>query len=280
MAKAKATAVSPAGAATGGEAKDAFAAIGGDAVKQSRTGIVSIPGVNLETVRVLIIGTAPLIAHKFSEKAKNMILAKHTGQAVEGRKRKDPVANFNGARYRLSDGSDGIPSGGVKAALVEGFGKDVGVFVSKAKGAIRVKPDDIATNLCRIITPFEPIMREDVVRNETGVVDIRHRPEYWPWGMFLEITFLPTIIARDQLLQAIARSGFTQGLCEWRPGSPKSKSGSFGTWRFSTEEEIEAFENGRLFADATPRTKPTAAAGLVEEELVTGEEVEVAEAAE
>lgn len=231
-------------------------------ITASASGIVTIPGVKTERLTTLIIGTAPMICHKFSEKLRKQILDKHMGEASAGREKKDPQANFEAARYRLPDGTDGVPAGGVKAAIVDGFGKDAGVFVSKAKGAIRVMPDDIGTNLVRIITPTQPrvrtdqtmlmtppVLREDVVRNESGVVDIRHRPEYWPWAMKITVEYLPQIASQKQVLQAIARSGFTIGLCEWRPSSKQSKSGSYGTWRLATAEEVEAFENGTLFDD-------------------------------
>lgn len=215
----------------------------------SKSGLVTIPGVKTDRLTTLVIGTAPLIAHKFSEKLRKQILDKHMGEASAGREKKDPVANFEAARYRLPDGSDGVPAGGVKAAIVDGFGKDAGVFVSKAKGAIRVEPDDIGTNLVRILTPVTPRMREDVVRNESGVVDIRHRPEYWPWSMRISIEFLPQIASAKQVLQAVARSGFCVGLCEWRPSSKQSKSGSYGTWRLATQEEIELYDDDELFAE-------------------------------
>ena len=218
-------------------------------IETTKSGIVTIPGIKTERLTTLIIGTAPMICHKFSEKLRKQILDKHMGEASAGREKKDPVANYEAARYRLPDGSDGVPAGGVKAAIVDGFGKDAGVFVSKAKGAIRVEPDDIETNLVRIITPIAPKMREDVVRNESGVVDIRHRPEYWPWAMMIRVEYLPQIASMKQVLQAIARSGFTVGLCEWRPSSKQSKSGSYGTWRLATSEEIELYEDDELFAE-------------------------------
>lgn len=238
-------------------------------LKQSRSGIVVLPGVKPHELTTLIIGETPLMVHKFSEKLRKQVLGKHMGEASAGREKKDPFENYMAARYRLSDGSDGVPAGGIKAAIVDGFGKDVGVFTSKAKGAIRVVADDPATNLVRIVhgsnpdasdytfddalSPEEyeraPRLREDIVRNDSGVIDIRHRPEYWPWAMRLHVRYLPQIASQNQVLQAIARAGFTIGLCEWRPGSKESKSGSLGTWRIATSAEVDAFEDGTLFAD-------------------------------
>jgi len=223
-------------------------------VQRTKSGLVLIPGVRSQKFLTLVIGETPLMAHKFAEKLRKQILDKHMGEATEGRERKDPEANFQAARYRLSDGGDGVPAGGLKAAIVKGFIKGSGVPVTKAKGAIRVTADDAATNLVRILGPHGvpdwPAMREDVVRNASGVIDIRHRPVYWPWAMRLEVEFLPSICSMQQVLQAIATAGFIEGLCEWRPGSKESLSGTFGTWRLATAAEAAAFERGDLFPTA------------------------------
>jgi hypothetical protein len=202
-----------------------------------------------------------MIAHQFDQKVIGSIRDKHMGKASEGREAKDPEANFEAARYRLSDGSDGVPAGGIKAAITNGFPKGSGVTQKSAKG-LRVIADDPRINLVRIIGPRLsaeqmklpvdapgqwPRMREDVVRNQTGVVDIRHRPEYWPWAMAISVQYLPSMISANQLLQGIAMAGHIDGLCEWRPGSKESKSGTYGTWRLATAEEVELFEKGLLF---------------------------------
>jgi hypothetical protein len=228
--------------------------------------VVTIPGVRTQELSTLIVGTAPLIVHSFAQKVRDKILAKHKGEASEGKERKDPIANFNASRYRLRDGSDGIPASGLKAGIVDGFSKAAGVPMTQAKGGIRVHADCMATNLCRLIIPREPEeiaamdhvpneiyrvprCREDVVRNESGVVDIRHRAEYWPWAVLLNVEYLPSVCSELQLLQAIAISGFKVGQCEWRPGSPTSKSGSCGTFRLGFGKEIGLLEKDKLFFD-------------------------------
>jgi hypothetical protein len=225
----------------------------------SKTGIMIIPGVKTMTLTTLIVGTAPMIAHQFDQKVIGSIRDKHMGKASEGREAKDPEANFEAARYRLSDGGDGVPAGGIKAAISSGFPKGSGVTLKSAK-SLRVIADDPRTNLVRIVGPANrhdelpieaqgrwPRMREDVVRNQTGVVDIRHRPEYWPWAMQISVQYLPSMISASQLLQGIAMAGHIDGLCEWRPGSKESKSGTYGTWALATAKEVELFENGTLF---------------------------------
>lgn len=243
-------------------------------VKRTKSGIVLIPGIATEKFKTLLIGETTLMCHKFAEKLRKQILDKHMGEASAGRERKDPEANFEAARYRLADGSDGIPAGGIKACFVKGFIKASGVPMTKAKGAIRVVADDPVSNLVRIIGPKPrdlaegerwPTIENDgaggIVRNQSGVVDIRHRPVYWPWALAVEVEYLPSIASMAQVLQAIATAGFIEGLCEWRPGSKESLSGSFGTFRLATSLEAEAFESGELFkAMAAPNGRRKRAA--------------------
>lgn len=219
-------------------------------VVKSKTGIMIIPGVKVNTVTTLVIGTAPLVTHKFDEKMRRAMEAKQQGAAKGAREAKNPEANFQGARYRLSDGTDGIPAGGIKACIVSGARGEVSATMTASKGAILVTPDDVRANLVRIITPTEPVMRTDICRNATGVADIRYRPEYFPWALLLRIEYLPSLLSDSQLLQMIAHSGRAEGLCEWRPGSPKSRSGQWGTFRLASEAEVEAFENDALFGDS------------------------------
>jgi hypothetical protein len=237
-----------------------------------KSGIVTIPGVKTDRLRTLVVGTAPLIVHKFSEKTRSKVLAKHKGEASAGQEVKNPEANFLAARYISRDGHHGVPAAAFKACFVKGFIKGSGVAMTRAKGCLRVKPDCVSTNLVFLIAPPDPEhstqpwpqMREDVVRNDSGVIDIRHRPEYWPWAVHLDIEFLPTIASAKQVLQAVATAGFLGGIGEWRPDSKESLSGSYGTFRLATEEEVRAYEAGGLFAEFTQKpTRIKRAAALV-----------------
>jgi hypothetical protein len=219
-------------------------------IRSSKTGIMTIPGVKVETVTTLVIGTALLCTHKFDEKMRRMMEDKQQGRAKGAREAKNPELVFEGARYRLPDGTDGVPAGGIKACIVSGARGEVSATMTGSKGAVFVVPDDARTNLVRILTPTTPVRRTDVCRNATGVADIRYRPEYFPWALYLRIEYLPSLLSASQLLQMLAHAGRAEGLCEWRPGSPKSKSGQWGTFRLAYDDEIEAFEDGRLFESA------------------------------
>jgi hypothetical protein len=237
-------------------------------VSLSASGIATIPGVKLDTLTTLIVGTSPLIINKFSHKAIAQMLGKQTGAASAGRSAKDPVADFNGASHFLADGSYGFPAAGLKAAIADACDIKSGLAKTKAKGAIRVLADCEMTNLIRIFGPegedqgpanheyegFDgpawPRLRQDLVRNETGVADIRHRPEFSRWCMLLRVQYMKNTASAAQILQAIATAGFSVGLGEWRPKSKQSLSGTFGTFSIADAQQIAAFEAGTLFSIA------------------------------
>lgn len=222
-------------------------------VRASSSGILTIPGVKVDRVQTLIIGTSLLVTHQFDEKMRRQMEAKQQGVARGAREAKNPEAVFEGARYRLHDGTDGVPAGGIKACIVAGARGEESVTMTSSKGAVLVKPDDIHANLVRILTSdpdegyVQPSSRTDICRNATGVADVRYRPQYWPWAMHLNLEVLPNLLSPSQLLQMIQHAGRAEGICEWRPGSPKSKSGQWGTFRLANEEEVDAFESGELF---------------------------------
>lgn len=78
---------------------------------------VVIDKIAAETILVPIVGTAPLIIHRFSEKAKRQML-----DNMQGRKSpkevKDPEAEYQAAFYRLKGGGYGFPAIGFKARQV------------------------------------------------------------------------------------------------------------------------------------------------------------------
>src|SRR5262245_12870871 len=72
-------------------AKVSSAKVAAPTLVKSKTGIATIPGIVDEKLQILVIGTAILIMHNFSEKSEQMLLAKHMGEAsAGGREIKDP----------------------------------------------------------------------------------------------------------------------------------------------------------------------------------------------
>ena len=185
--------------------------------------VITIPKIEIETVKFKVRGITPLIVSKFSEKAKQMMLDKQMKKASAGKEAKDPQQQYEGSLYRFADGKrTGFPAVGFKAAMVRA-GKQLGMVMTDLRGRFHVMADD--GDLIEI--KGEPHIREDMVRLATGVADIRFRGEYSPgWEAELEIQYFKNGISKEQLAQLIVLAGFSCGVGEWRP--ERSNSGSYG----------------------------------------------------
>lgn len=199
---------------------------------------INIQRIGTETIHVPIVGTAPLLVHRFSEKAKRQML-----DAMQGRKSpkqpKDPAAEFEGAFYRLEDGAPGFPALAFKAATVGGarfYGKDVSMTALRQFMFLHGEIGDDGRALCRI--EGEATMREDIVRVGNGGTDIRYRPQFLAWWTVLEVTYVTSALTRDSILSLIDAGGMGVGVGEWRP----EKKGDFGTYRVDSDRAIEVIE--------------------------------------
>jgi hypothetical protein len=180
------------------------------------------------TVDVPIEGTSELITHRWSEKAKRMMLEAQMNRGTRAKKEpKNPEADYESSIYRLADGRCAIPATAFKAALVGAVRHFDGLTMVQAKAALFVSPEE-GTDLVPIVGT--PHMREDMVRLESGVADIRYRAGFWPWSATLKVTFLPHMLDVSSVFALVDAAGLG-GVGEWRPSAPKSASGSYGMFR-------------------------------------------------
>lgn len=195
---------------------------------------VHIDQIAAETIRVPIIGTTPLIVHRFSQKAKQQML-----DAMQGKKTpkqpKDPQADYEASLYRLTDGSYGFPTIAFKAATVGAarfYGKDVTLVGLRQTLFFRGLPGEDGQQLTPIVG--EPVMREDAVRVGQGS-DLRYRAMFPVWTALLEVTYVQSALTRSSVLSLIDAGGMGVGVGEWRP----EKRGDFGTYSIDEKREIE-----------------------------------------
>lgn len=188
---------------------------------------ISLGRIKREILEIPIKGTAPLIVHRWSEKAREMMLSSQQGKKTP-KQAKDPVRDYESSMYRFADDGHGFPVMAFKSATVKGggrvFGKSVKMtelrqvftFIADGTGAD-------GTQLTRI--HGEPSMREDMVRVGMGTADIRYRAEYQDWSALLRVEYVPNVIDMESVV-ALVDAGGTNGVGEWRP----EKSGSYGTY--------------------------------------------------
>jgi hypothetical protein len=197
---------------------------------------VQIDKIAAETIRVPILGTSPLIVHRFSEKAKRQML-----DAMQGRKSpkepKNPEAEYDAAFYKFQDGGYGLPVTAFKQATVGGarfYGRNQ-VTMTGLKAFIFFKGEPGVDGLGLARIDGEPKMREDVVRVGRGGTDLRYRPEFPDWATSLDVTFVTSALTRESVLSLIDAGGMGIGVGEWRP----ERDGDFGTYRIDPDKDIE-----------------------------------------
>ena len=178
-----------------------------------------------------IIGQTPVIPHKWSEKAKRMMLDKQQGKAVVKKAPKDPEQDAKDATYWLEDGRPGIPATAFKSAIADAAGHFDGITKVLMKQSVFVVGEGtdqlVALN-------GEISMLEDMPRNATGVADLRYRNQIWPWSAELEIEYIASALTPEALIALVDAAGLGC-VGDWRPSSPKSKSGTFGRWTVTGE---------------------------------------------
>lgn len=183
---------------------------------------------DIRTIQLQIEGTSPLVINKFSAKAKEIMMATQmagsTAKSKKARQAKDFEDLFNGARHVSSDGWDGIHAASFRNAAISAC-RAAGFVMTKAKLAIFIEPDgfdaDDMTPLVRI-TKGEPQMVVSPCRNASGVIDLRPRPTYFPWGADLRIKYDAGILAETDVVNLMARVGLQVGIGEGRPDSKQS----------------------------------------------------------
>lgn len=218
------------------------------AISKQQDQVVQIDRINAETIIVPIVGTSPLIVHRFSEKAKKEMLDRAQGKK-NPRQVKNPQAEYEAAAYTMTDSNGnlcyGFPAIAFKAATVSAarFYRDVKMtelrqflfFGGEVGGEDRIALIKIYHDKGEV-APGEdwPRMREDVVRVGMGAADLRYRPEFWPWRADLKITYVTSHLTRDSVLSIVDAGGFGVGVGDWRP----EKRGSFGCYEIDTKKQI------------------------------------------
>ena len=212
---------------------------------------ISIRDELMTSMPLIVVGTKPLIVHAWSKKALGILRAKHMKEAASPREAKNPEQEFEASKYRSPEGWEGVPAHGLKGAICEGaryVGGSKDMSMTLLKGALYCEPDCPVSNLLRIYSTEPARSREDLVRVGQGLsrtVDIRYRAEYWPWWLRFTIRFPTVLFSAGQIADLIRAAGAFNGFCEWRPGAPISRTGSYGTFLVGNREHEQEFE--RIF---------------------------------
>jgi hypothetical protein len=155
------------------------------------------------------------------------MLEKQMKTAKKAKEARDPKKEYEASLYRMPGKKNvyGVPVGGVKNAAVSACRFIDGIPMTLAKGAFHVL-DETGTGLIPI-KGSDPVMDERICRiGPFGkkVAITRFRGRFDKWSLTFKVQYNSRIISPSQLLNLFENSGFSVGLCEFRP----EKSGSLG----------------------------------------------------
>lgn len=188
-----------------------------------KTGTITVGfhEIDRRKMELRVVGTSPLIIHKFSEKARKAIEDKQQKKAKGAKEARDPRSEYLACFYMLGGTKPetkgaryGFPAAGFKGASVDACTFIDGMTKVSARGAFHVIADE---GLVEIEALEPPRMREDTVRVGMGTLDLRYRPEFPRWAATLVIEYNHAAISPEQIVNLFNVAGFAVGVGDWRP---------------------------------------------------------------
>lgn len=204
---------------------------------------ITISAPDIRTAEFRIIGTAPYVQLKFSEKSKLQMMEKHQ-KGQQGKKGiKKEVRNFDNdykqAMHISTEGWHGIPASAFRNAMISAC-RLVGFKMTQAKLAVFVVPDGIdktdGTPLVKIKGMPEKAIHN--VRNATGVADLRVRAMWRVWSVVLKIQYDNDLFSAVDITNLLARVGIQVGIGEGRPDGKNSAGMGWGLFRLEEKSNI------------------------------------------
>lgn len=196
---------------------------------------VTIAPPNFEVATFRIVGTAPLVIHRFSVKTKlQMKQRMETGAAkmMKNRGPSDTDELFNSSRYVSVDGWDGFNASAIRKAMISAC-RLVNYKMTLAKLSIFVEPDgwDALEPQIPLVRIFGvAVKQEDRARVSTGEPYVCVRAAYHSWYSDVRIRWDADQFTRADVANLLYRAGMQVGLCEGRPDSKDSAGMGWGTF--------------------------------------------------
>lgn len=213
--------------------------------KQKQNSVaVNIKPPNFQTAVFELVGTAPYVQQRFSEKARQQMegiqIEGPTGKKGRKKQPKNFEQNFRDALYESAQGWHGIPASAFRNASISAC-RVVGFKMTHAKLGLFIIADGYdrhdRTPLVRIVKG-QPFMHKGPVRLPTGVADIRARPMWEEgWEAKPKIKFDADMFTLEDVTNLLLRVGEQVGVGEGRPDSPRSAGMGWGTFRIKGKDE-------------------------------------------
>lgn len=206
-----------------------------------KTVVVAAP--NFRSVEFTLVGTAPLVMNKMSEKAKTIMMEAMSSRKGKQRGNKaEPVdweEKLQGAIHYSTEGWIGFPASAFRAAAISAC-RIVNFKMTLGKMGIFVRPDgfdkDDGSPLVRLIGDYRPV--DHVVRLGMGSATVARRPMFEQWSAKIVVDYDGDMFSTVDLYNLFVRVGLQVGIGEGRPDSKSSVGMGWGTFRIESTKEI------------------------------------------
>lgn len=194
---------------------------------------VVIEAPKFESAVLKIIGVSPYVQNKFGASARKAMRDKQAAgsQANKNRKRdpKDFDKLYKEAMHTSTAGWHGIPAPAFRNAMISAC-RIVGFKMTIAKLSLFVHADgfDADDGMPLVKIAGKPRMHEGLVKNETGVADIRCRPMWEEWSCNLRVRWDASQFSAQDVVNLLARVGSQVGIGAGRPDSENSPGVGWG----------------------------------------------------
>lgn len=191
--------------------------------------VVSLEPIKMRNVILFIVGTHPLIMHRFAQKAWQELLlpsAKKNAAERASTLKHEPMEEYRGCFYRNRDPKQPalfhLPNGMLQQAIAAAALDIPGVKRTESERWISVV--DLNVNLFGI-----PQMYMSMVRNSdmNKTPDVRTRPIFPEWACKIDVCYKVAPLNDKAVINLAAGAGQIVGLGDWRP----QKGGPYGKFR-------------------------------------------------
>jgi hypothetical protein len=199
--------------------------------------LVEIKAPDFRMAEFNIVGTAPYVQLRFTEKAKaKMIADMSEGSGKKrGKKVQEPrifEGEFEGAMYQATDGWRGIPAASFRCAMIAAC-RVSGMVMTQAKLLVFIEEDgfDDVDGVPLVKIAGSPERFDYYVRNSNGGCDIRVRAKWQEWSAKLRVKYDASFITLQSVTNLLVRAGLQVGVGEGRPFSRMSAGMGWGTFK-------------------------------------------------
>ena len=210
--------------------------------KKQEEETITLDEVRWKTIILKAKGITPYIPHRKSTRARKQMEAKQSKKVIEQAARNFDL-EYEECFYLLPGGVrtvEGVPAEGEEDGRRRKYGTPAAAFKKAIldtapmlkgihKTAIGRSIQIVTMDGFIPIIEYQTIVRiGDVVRIGRGVDMPVHRPYFFKPVWELTLRFNEAEFSAEQVVKLLQLAGLGQGVGDWRPGSPKNRSGNKG----------------------------------------------------